>query len=76
MHHLSAEQQLFILYQIRNWVFGRYDAFRLLNMLLLARYSFGRVVLHLVAMSRNGEIRFHGAGILRECGIRAREGNQ
>jgi len=44
-------------------------------MLLLARYSFGRVVLHLVAMSRNGEIRFHGAGILRECGIRAREDN-
>jgi len=21
VHHLSAEQQLFILYQIRNWVF-------------------------------------------------------
>jgi hypothetical protein len=29
--HLTAEQQLFILYQIRNWLFGRYGAFRLLN---------------------------------------------
>jgi hypothetical protein len=40
-------------------------------MLLLARHSFGRIVLHLIAMSRNGEIWFHGAGILRECGLRA-----
>jgi len=31
MNNLSAEQQLFVLYQIRNWVFGRYDAFDNLN---------------------------------------------
>ena len=39
-------------------------------MLLLARYSLGRILLHLLAMSRNGEVRFHGAGIMRECRIR------
>ena len=31
MNELSAEQQVFVLYQIRNWVFGHYGAFRLLN---------------------------------------------
>ena len=35
-------------------------------MLTLARFSLGRVLLHLMAMSRNGAFRFHGAGILRE----------
>ncbi len=40
-------------------------------MLVLARYSFGRILLHLIAMSRNGAIRFHTAGILRECRIGA-----
>ena len=40
-------------------------------MLILARSSTGRILLHLMAMCRNGEIRFHGAGILRECHIRA-----
>ena len=39
-------------------------------MLILARSSAGRILLHLIAMSRNGEIRFHTAGILREIGIR------
>jgi hypothetical protein len=36
----------------------------------LARSSLGRIVLHLIALSRNGAIRFHTAGILRECRIR------
>lgn len=31
MTHLTHEQQVFVQCQIRNWVFGRYDAFRLLN---------------------------------------------
>ena len=31
VNELSAEQQVFVLYQIRNWVFGHYGAFRLLN---------------------------------------------
>ena len=35
-------------------------------MLTLARFSLGRVLLHLMAMSRDGAYRFHGAGILRE----------
>jgi hypothetical protein len=38
-------------------------------MLILARSSLGRVLLHLIAMCGNGAIRFHGAGILRECRI-------
>ena len=32
----------------------------------LARFSVGRVVLHLVAMLGDGAFRFHAAGILRE----------
>jgi hypothetical protein len=40
-------------------------------MLVLARFSLGRILLHLIAMCRNGAIRFHTAGILRECGISA-----
>ena len=35
-------------------------------MLTLARFSAGRVVLHLLAMMGDGEFRFHGAGIMRE----------
>ena len=35
-------------------------------MLTLARFSLGRVLLHLIAMSRDGAYRFHGSGILRE----------
>jgi len=35
-------------------------------MLMLARFSLGRVLLHLLAMRGDGEIRFHAAGILRE----------
>ena len=27
MSDLTNEQQVFVLYQIRNWVFGRYGAF-------------------------------------------------
>jgi hypothetical protein len=34
--------------------------------LTLARFSLGRVVLHLVAMLGDGAFRFHAAGILRE----------
>ena len=40
-----------------------------LNMRLklrLARYSFGRVVLHLICLARDGEWRWHWAGVLRE----------
>ena len=33
----------------------------------LARSSPGRILLHLMALCRNGEFRFHAAGILREC---------
>lgn len=29
--HLTVEQQVFVQYQIRNWVFGHYGAFELLN---------------------------------------------
>jgi hypothetical protein len=36
-------------------------------MLILARYSVGRVVLHLMAMAGDGAFGFHMAGILREC---------
>jgi len=36
-------------------------------MAILARSSPGRILLHLMAMCRNGELRFHTAGILREC---------
>jgi hypothetical protein len=35
-------------------------------MLTLARFSLGRVVLHLLAMIGDGAFRFHAAGILRE----------
>jgi len=35
-------------------------------MLTFARFSFGRVLLHLVAMAGDRAFRFHGAGILRE----------
>ena len=38
-------------------------------MAILARSSPGRILLHLIAMSRNGALRFHMAGVLRECGI-------
>ena len=31
MNHLSAEEQIFVLYQIRNWAFGRYEVFQQLN---------------------------------------------
>jgi hypothetical protein len=32
----------------------------------LAHSSPGRILLHVMAMCRNGEFRFHAAGILRE----------
>jgi hypothetical protein len=35
-------------------------------MLTLARFSLGRIVLHLLAMIGDGAFRFHAAGILRE----------
>jgi len=35
-------------------------------MLTLARFSLGRVVLHLVALLGDRAFRFHAAGILRE----------
>ena len=35
-------------------------------MLTLVRSSAGRCLLHLIATCRNGELRFHTAGILRE----------
>jgi hypothetical protein len=35
-------------------------------MLTLARFSAGRVVLHLIAMTGDRAFRFHSAGILRE----------
>jgi hypothetical protein len=35
-------------------------------MLTLARFSLGRVVLHLVAMMGDRAFRFHAAGIVRE----------
>jgi hypothetical protein len=31
MGDLTTEQQVFVLYQIRNWVFGHYNAFAQLN---------------------------------------------
>lgn len=31
MRNLTTEQQVFVLYQIRNWVFGLHDAFAELN---------------------------------------------
>jgi hypothetical protein len=37
-----------------------------LNMSTLARFSIGRVLLHLLAFVGDGEFRFHFAGILRE----------
>ena len=37
-----------------------------LSMLMLARFSLGRVLLHLFAMMGDGAVRFHAAGILRE----------
>jgi hypothetical protein len=35
-------------------------------MIHLARFSLGRVVLHLLAMTGDRAFRFHAAGILRE----------
>ena len=35
-------------------------------MLTLARFSLGRVVLHLIAMAGDRAFRFHAAGIRRE----------
>jgi hypothetical protein len=32
----------------------------------LARYGIGRIVLHLLAMCGDGNVRFHAAGIRRE----------
>ena len=32
----------------------------------LARFSLGRVLLHFIAMLRDGAVRFHAAGIARE----------
>jgi hypothetical protein len=32
----------------------------------LARFSFGRVLLHLISMLGDRAVRFHGAGIMRE----------
>ena len=31
MRHLSVEEQVFVLYQIRNWLFARDGSFKLLN---------------------------------------------
>ena len=31
MSHLTHEQQVFVLHQIRNWMFGRYKVFEALN---------------------------------------------
>ena len=31
MSHLTHEQQVFVQYQIRNWVCGHHDRFRVLN---------------------------------------------
>ena len=31
MNHLNQEQQVFVLYQIRNWLFGHYAVFNALN---------------------------------------------
>jgi len=31
MHYLTPEEQVFVLYQIRNWLLGRDGTFRLLN---------------------------------------------
>jgi hypothetical protein len=31
MTHLTHEQQIFVLYQIRNWVFGHYAVLNVLN---------------------------------------------
>jgi len=31
MSHLTHEQQVFVLYQIRNWVLGRHEVFKALN---------------------------------------------
>ena len=39
-------------------------------MLILARFSLGRVLLHLIAMLGDRAVRFHAAGILRELVIR------
>jgi len=38
----------------------------LIRMLVLARFSLGRVLLHLIAMLGDRAVRFHAAGILRE----------
>jgi hypothetical protein len=60
VRHLSVEEQVFVLYQIRNWLIGRDGAFKLLND--APRRISGISALQLA--------RFHTAGILRECGIR------
>ena len=31
MDHLTSEEQIFVLYQIRNWLLGREGVFRLFN---------------------------------------------
>ena len=31
MTHLTHEQQVFVLYQIRSWVFGHYAVFKAVN---------------------------------------------
>jgi len=31
MGHLTHEEQVFVLHQIRNWVFGSYEVFKALN---------------------------------------------
>ncbi|HWH41194.1 MAG TPA: hypothetical protein VNU21_15225 [Usitatibacter sp.] len=36
------------------------------RMLMLARFAFGRILLHLLAMAGDRCYRFHGAGIARE----------
>jgi hypothetical protein len=38
-------------------------------MLTLARFSLGRVVLHLIAMAGDRAFRFHAAGIRREFSL-------
>ena len=35
-------------------------------MLMLARFSLGRILLHLLALMGDGAFRFHAAGVLRE----------
>ena len=44
----------------------RLHALRRSSMLKLAGSRTGRILLHLVALSGDGALRFHAAGILRE----------